>query len=129
MKSQHIDQLVEYVQTTAYNCIVSYNFFYFRNNFLDQRKTKLPSIIEDKCPISTPVILLMDNINLYRGRKRHFRLSKSMGPNMWNFTVRGAIIPDISEITDLITEKETATMPQSDISSIKVKDLFLGTYT
>lgn len=52
-----------------------------------------------------------------------------MGPNMWNFTVRGAIIPDISEITDLITEKETATMPQSDISSIKVKDLFLGTYT
>ena len=65
MKSLHIDQLVEYVQTTAYNCIVSYNFFYFRNNFLDQRKTKLPSIIEDKCPISIPVILLMDNINLY----------------------------------------------------------------
>jgi hypothetical protein len=70
----------------------------------------LPSIIEDKCPISTPVILLMDNINKYRGRKRHFRLSKSVAP------ICG------------MTEKETVTMPQSDISSIKVKDLFLGMY-
>jgi hypothetical protein len=70
----------------------------------------------------------MDNINLYRGRKRHIRLSKSPGPNMWNFTVRGAIIPDVSEITDLMTEKETATMPQSNISSLKVEDLFLGMY-
>ena len=69
----------------------------------------------------------MDNINLYRGRKRHFRLAKSQGPKMWNFTVRGAIIPDISGITDLMNVKETATMPQSDMSSIKAEDLFLGT--
>ena len=54
-------------------------------------------IIEDKCHISTPVIFLMDNINLYRGGKRHFRLSKSTGPNMWNFTVRGAITPHVSD--------------------------------
>ena len=87
----------------------------------------MPKIIEDKCPISTPVIFLMDNINLYRGKKRHYRLSKSTGPKMWNFTVRGAIIPDVSDITDLMTEKETATMPQSDMSSIKAEDLFLGT--
>ena len=46
---------------------------------------------------------------------------------MWNFTVRGAIIPDISAITDLMNVKETATMPQSDMSSIKAEDLFLGT--
>ena len=46
---------------------------------------------------------------------------------MWNFTVRGAIIPDVSDITDLMTQKETATMPQSDMSSIKVEDLFLDT--
>ena len=52
-------------------------------------------IIEDKRHISAPVIFLMDNINLYRGRKRHFRLSKSTEPNMWNFTVRGAITPHV----------------------------------
>lgn len=109
-----------------YNLFKLLKYLYCRNNFLDQRQTELPRIIEDKCPISTPVILLMDNINLYRGRKRHFRLAKSQGPNMWNFTVRGAIIPDISRITDLMTVKETATMSQSDMSCIKAEDLFLG---
>ena len=70
----------------------------------------------------------MDNNNLYRGRKRHFRLSKSMGPNMWNFTVRVEQIPHMyqTDITDLMTKKETAKMPQSDMSSRKVEELFLG---
>ena len=66
----------------------------------------------------------MDNI--YHGRKRHLRLFKSLGPKMWNFTVRGAIIPDISEIEELMMCKETATMPQRDISQITAEDLFLG---
>ncbi|CAB4029704.1 Hypothetical predicted protein [Paramuricea clavata] len=44
---------------------------------------------------------------------------------MWNFTVRGAIIPDISEIEELMTCKETATMPQTDISQVEAEDLFL----
>ena len=68
----------------------------------------------------------MDNVNIYRGKKRHLRLFKSLGPKMWNFTVRGAIIPDISEIEELMTCKETATMPQTDISQVKAEDLFLG---
>ena len=54
-------------------------------------------IIENKRHISTPDIFLMDSINLYRGRKRHLRLSKSTGPNMWSFTVRGAITPHVSD--------------------------------
>jgi hypothetical protein len=45
---------------------------------------------------------------------------------MWNFTGRAAIIPDIMDIEDLINCKETATMPQTDMSSIKVEDLFIG---
>ena len=45
---------------------------------------------------------------------------------MWNFTVGGAIIPDVSEIKELMTCKETATMPQTDISEVTAEDLFLG---
>ncbi len=87
----------------------------------------MAKLIERKCPVHAPVILLMDNINIYRGQKRHTRLSKSMGPKMWNFTVRGAIIPDITDIEELMGEVETATMSQIDISVIKAKDLLLGT--
>jgi hypothetical protein len=86
----------------------------------------LSNFIKDKCPETTPVILLMDNVNIYRGRKRHLRLFKSLGPKMWNFTVRGAIIPDVSETKELMTCKETATMPQTDISEVTAEDLFLG---
>ena len=68
----------------------------------------------------------MDNINLYRGRRRHLRLYKTFGPKMWNFTVRGAIIPDISGMKDLMTCKETATMSQIDVSQIQAEDIFLG---
>lgn len=63
----------------------------------------------------------MDNINLYRGRKRHLRIYKALGPNMWNFTGRAAIIPDIKDVEDLINCKETATMPQEDMFIGKVK--------
>ena len=68
----------------------------------------------------------MDNINLYRGRKRHLRIYKALGSNMWNFTGRAAIIPDIKDVEDLMNCKETATMPQTNISSIKVEDMFIG---
>ena len=100
--------------------------FIFRNNFLDEKLKAFPQTLSEKCPITTPVILLMDNINLYRGRRRHLRLAKPYGPNMWNFTGRAAIIPDLTGIEDLLLFRETATMPQRDIASIKADDLFLG---
>ena len=68
----------------------------------------------------------MDNVNIYRGRKRHTRLAKSMGPKMWNFTVKGAIIPDTTDVEELLGEVKTATMSQIDISELKAKDLLLG---
>ena len=50
-----------------------------------------------------------------------------MGPKMWNFTVRGAIIPDTTDVEELLGEVKTATMSQIDISELKAKDLLLGT--
>jgi hypothetical protein len=71
----------------------------------------------------------MDNINMYRGRKRHDRLFQELGPKMWNFTGRAAVIPDLSDIADLISCEETATQPQIDITSLKADDIFLGKKT
>ena len=68
----------------------------------------------------------MDNINLYRGKKRHLRLLKDVGSKMWNFTGRAAIIPDVEDLKDFFLCKETATLPQTDISSIEAKDILLG---
>ena len=63
---------------------------------------------------------------MYRGRRRHLRLFKPLGPNMWNFTGRAAMIPDLTGIEHLMSCRETATMPQRDIASIKADHLFLG---
>ena len=82
--------------------------------------------MSEKAPDSTPIILLMDNINLYRGNKRHHRLFKTQGPKMWNFTGRGAIIPDMSGLDELMACKETATEPQKEVSDINPEDILLG---
>ena len=50
---------------------------------LDRSKAQYSSldgflqIIDDKFPPETPVIFLIDNVNLYRGKVRHDRLLKS----------------------------------------------------
>ena len=87
---------------------------------------KLEKSISQRCDDSLPVILLMDNINMYRGKKRHDRLFKEVSPKMWNFTGRAAIIPDLTEVKHLFECEETTTNPQIDISSLKVEDILLG---
>ena len=69
----------------------------------------------------------MDNINMYRGRKRHHRLLKEVGPKMWNFTARAAVIPDLSDVTHLLSCKETTCEPQIDMTDLQPEDVFLGT--
>ena len=71
-------------------------------------------------------MLLMDNINLYPGKRRHLRLFKPMGSKIWNFTGRAAIIPDVNDLKDVMLCKETATLSQTDISSVKVEDILIG---
>ena len=107
-----------YVQST--------NIAYFSVNFLDKRSEQMGKSVLQRCNDSKPVILLMDNINMYRGRKRHDRLFTEVGPKMWNFTGCAAIIPDLTDVEDLLTRKETTTCPQIDMSSLTVEDILLG---
>ena len=102
------------------------NIFFCRKNFLKKKLENYRKIVEKHAPSDVAVILLMDNINMYRGNTRHQRLFKSATPKMWNFTVRGAIIPNCDDIDDLLHNKETSQHPQLQLSLLKADDLFIG---
>lgn len=102
---------------------------FFSQNFLNKRLANFQEIISEYAPDDVPVILLMDNINMYRGNKRHQRLFKLQSPTMWNFTVRGAIVPDCSGIDHLLKDPETSQKPQRQLTSLKAEDLFIGMYS
>ena len=77
-------------------------------SFLDKRLTEFQSLIDDCPPNSKPVILLLDYVNMYRGNIRHHRLLKGVGPSMWNFTVLGLLVPNMSDMEHLFEREETA---------------------
>ena len=92
----------------------------------------LDSYIENKlqysknnAPPEVPIILLIDNINMYRGNKKYHILFKAFGPKMWNFTGRGALIPNTDGLSDLFDDEETAAKSQNDLNDITFDDISL----
>ena len=45
---------------------------------------------------------------------------------MWNFTVRGLVIPNVDGIEDLFNSKETAEEPQRSLKEVKAQDTLIG---
>jgi hypothetical protein len=82
----------------------------------------------EKFPANVPAILLMDNINMYRGKHRHHRLYRNHGPTMWNFTGRGALVPNLTAIEHLFNKEETCTLPQQSILVVQVNFDIFGTF-
>ncbi|CAB4032914.1 Hypothetical predicted protein [Paramuricea clavata] len=64
---------------------------------LDQRMIKMKEKIKKLTPTDIAIILLMDNINIYKGKRKHLRIFKEITPSMWNFTGRAIIIPFVSD--------------------------------
>ena len=95
---------------------------------MQQRLDSFDKIISEKAPVNIPVILLLDNINMYRGNKRHHRIFKILGPTMWNFTVCGAIIPNCDGVHDMIHDPKMAQEPQKQLTTLKPEDLFIGMF-
>ena len=91
--------------------------------FFDQQLEKKNAYVKSLTPKEVPLLLLMDNINIYHGNKRHHRLFKMYGANMWNFTVRGLLIPVIDGIGHLFSCKETATQSQHDVKKFNYENL------
>ena len=94
--------------------------------FLDIRLKEKPALIKDKTADLHPVILLMDNINMFRGKKKHIRLLHNVGPKMWNFTGRGLLIPRLSEKEkQMLSDKQKCTEPQKDVMLLDCEEIFL----
>ena len=96
-------------------------------NFLDKKLEKKIDYVTSITPQKLPLLLLMDNVNIYRGNKRHHRLFNTYGENMWNFTARGLLILSLDNIEDLFAMKETATQSQSDVTEYKYDNISIET--
>ena len=106
-----------------------YNKFYldhFRMTYLDRRLTNFQGLVDKCAPTSVPFILLLDNIILYHGNRRRHRLFKILGPKMWNFTVRGLIVPKFLKFQHLFQSGETAEESQHDPKEVTAEDTFIG---
>ena len=80
--------------------------------FFDRRKAKKGEEISKQTPIDLPVILLFDNINMYRGKHKHLRLFKYTGSTMWNFTGQAVLIPNLEALEDILQSKNASLRPQ-----------------
>ena len=94
-------------------------------DFFDKRSKKQQEDITQLTPAGVPVILLIDNINIYRGKKKHLRLFKSIGPTMWNFTAQALLIPNVDGMDEIFKDKKAGLSPQSETVKIEADDIFL----
>lgn len=97
--------------------------------YLDKHLNEFQELINECAPSSVPAILLLDNINLYHGNRRHHHLFKLLGPKMWNFTVRGLLVPKIDEVEYLFQSEQTAEESQRDAQEVTAEDTCIGIHT
>ena len=90
--------------------------------------TKFEEYLESVAPENVPIVLLLDNINLYKGKRRHLRLFKYIASTVWNFTGQALIIPNIDGIQHLFREKKTALESQQDPLSLEPEEVLYTSY-
>ena len=88
-------------------------------------------IIEDFPCVDEPVMLAIDNINwkysAEYGSISHKRITKenNVQLNTLNYTVRGAIKPDLCGIEDLFADGGTALQSQKPVNTMKYEDILI----
>lgn len=94
-------------------------------SFFDSRKAKQQEDIMKITPLEKPVILMFDNVNMYRGKHKHLRLFKSGGPVMWNFTCQAVLVPNTDGLEEIIQGKRTCLQPQKSVLEIDANEIFI----
>ena len=92
--------------------------------FLDNQLEQKNQYVDSFSP-EMPLFFLIDNVNIYEGNKRRHGLFKLYGSNMWNFTARGLLIPNVDDIKELFMCEETTTQSQRDTLDLKPEDITL----
>ena len=93
--------------------------------FFDSRKAKKAEEISKQAPSDLPVILMFDNINMYRGKHKHLRLYKYIGPTMWNFTGQAVLIPNVEGLDEILKDKSASLTPQKSVLQLDSNDIFI----
>ena len=86
-------------------------------SFLDIRKVKQVDEIKRLTPLETPVILMFDNVNMYRGKYKHL--------NLWNFTCQAILVPDMTGLEENIQHESTCLQPQKPVVEIYPSEIFV----
>jgi hypothetical protein len=78
-----------------------------------------------------PVIMYQDNMQMSRTSLRHLRLSKlekekMKQEKMWDFTVRGWHVADITGIESHFQDEKLAAKPQKEVTKLKYEDTKIG---
>ena len=100
----------------------------FSRTFLEQRLKNYMTIVKQKFPYSSPLIILFDNCNIYRGVARFARLRRSLLPIMCNLTVRAALVPNLSGIEYLWEDISNQQDSQRNLNDLTYSDLTIGNY-
>ena len=85
-------------------------------------------IIQQRVTDDCPVVTFQDNMQLMRTSLRHLRLSKlhKVKQNkMWDFTVRGWRVADITGIEDLFQDESTFESQQV-VKNLKFNDMLIA---
>ena len=91
---------------------------------LDERMVKMKEQVKKLTPSDIAIIVLMDNINIYKGKRKHLRIFNELTPSMWNFTGRAFIIPHISDdVRKQMQNKEEMCQSQKDVLKIDHRDI------
>ena len=93
--------------------------------FFDSRRMKQEKDIASLTPADIPVILMIENINIYRGKQKYLQLFKSHGPKKWNFTAQAVLISNTEDIKEILKDKESSLSPQGSATKMKPEDIFL----
>ena len=68
---------------------------------------------------------MFDNINMYRGKHKHPRLYKYIGPTMWNFTEQALLVPDTQGLEEVLKCEESCIHPQKSPLQMDPNELFV----
>ena len=91
---------------------------------LDERMVKMKEQVKKLTPSDIAIIVLMDNINIYKGKRKHLRIFNELTPSMWNFTGRAFIIPYISdEVRKQMQNKEEMCQSPKDVLKTDHRDI------
>eukprot|EP00112_Aurelia_sp_Birch-Aquarium-sp1_P005270 Seg1598.4 transcript_id=Seg1598.4/GoldUCD/mRNA.D3Y31 product="Potassium channel AKT3" protein_id=Seg1598.4/GoldUCD/D3Y31 len=92
-------------------------------DFLDKRLKQKEVLIKRRVQDLKPIILLMDNINMYRGKKKHIRLLRNVSPTMWNFTGRGLYLPKLADT--YFTDRDKCLSSQKNPLNLTASEIFI----